>query len=170
MPATGNIRDDRKLNRPRHAKSALKKLSDGRQAFAGACADQSNRCPQLLSQGVDIHRPAPTLEVVRHVEDGQRRKPQAQDRPRQRKLPPEVRNIDDQHDRVRLGNIVHPAAKQIMRDLLVFGTRLKAIHPGQIDKQHILTLQLRPAEALLDRYSGIVGHFLPQPGQTIEES
>ena len=72
--------------------------------------------------------------------------------------------------RVRLGNIVHPAAKQIMRDLLVFGTRLEAVHPGQIDKQYILTLQTRPAEALLDRHSGVVGHFLPQPGQTIEES
>ncbi len=51
----------------------------------------------------NVHFAAARFQIVRHVQQNQSRQAQAQNRRGQHQMPPQVRRVQDQDDRIRLG-------------------------------------------------------------------
>ncbi len=114
---------------------------------------------------------AAAFQIVRHVEDDQRGQFQAEDRRGQNQVAPQVGAIQNQQQRVGLGDAGHGASQDIASYLFVFRARVQAVDAGQIHQDHFVMVMRHAcfADALFHRDAREVGHFLAQAGEAIEE-
>ena len=134
-------------------------------------AHEHDRSPQLRRQQGCIHAPTPALQIVRHVQNHQRRNLQTQHRCRQHQVPGEAGRIENQKNRIRLRQVGHLARKHIVSHLLVFRSGLEGINTRQVDQRHFTQqIDTRRSHMPLDSDAGIIRNPLPQSSQTIEQS
>ena len=76
---------------------------------------------------------AATAQVVRHVEDYQRRQTQRQNRRREHEVPAHIGGIQHQQHGFRFGSVGALSGKNVVRYLLVFRSRRKAVDARQVD-------------------------------------
>ena len=125
---------------------------------------------EALGEGFGLHVAAALLQLVGHVQDDEGRQAQGEDRRGQDEVPAEVRDVEDEEDRVGLRDARHPPHQDVVRDLLVLRARREAVDAREVDDVELgRVLDLQLAEVLLDRDAGEVRDLLAQARETVEE-
>ena len=168
--AAPNVLQHRKLQPLADGGATGQKGADGLQPFTPGSAGLDHRHPQLLRQAVPIHPTAPAAQVVGHVQDDQGGNSQSQDGGCQAQVAVQIGGIDDQQDGVRRRQVRHLAQQHASSHALVLRPGREAVDARQIHQGDLPAI-LHPdlAQALFYRYSRIVGHLLPEPGEAVEE-
>ena len=95
---------------------------------------------------------------------------EGEDRRGEDEVAAEVRDVEDEEDRVGLRDARHPAHQDVVGDLLVLGARREAVDAGEVDDVELgRVLDLQLAEVLLDGDAGEVRDLLAEPGEAVEE-
>ncbi len=142
LAAARNILQNRKLNARRRqrrgaGRSAFHELEDLLDALAFGRADERNRRTELAGQLGRVHVAAAAFEIVRHIEDDQRRQLQAEDGRGQHQVAAQVGAIQDQQQSVGLGDAGHVPSQYVAGHLFVFRARVQAVDAGQIHQNHV---------------------------------
>ena len=88
--------------------------------------------PSSLASSAVSTWPPRLLQIVRHVEDDQRRQFQAENRRGQHQMAAEVGAIQNQQHASGLGMPGMAPGQDVARDLLVFRARIQAVDAGQV--------------------------------------
>ena len=143
--------------------------------MSARCTDQRHRCAQLLGDLRRIDRPSAPFQFVAHVEDDQRRQTQPENRRGESQVARQIGRVYNQQHCFRPLHAEHCTRQHVARDLLVFGPRVQAIDPRQIDQIHrdrhlvLSATELQLAPPLIHRHAGIIRHLLAQSGQAVEQ-
>ena len=174
--ALRNILQHRKLDARRGQRSgagrgSFHELEDLFDALPFGGADQRNRRAEFTGELGRIHLAAAALQIVRHVEDHQRRQLQAENRRGQHQMAAQVGAIQDQEQRVGLGDAGHGAGQNVAGHLFVFRARVQAVNAGQIDQHDVAIPVMHPgfADALFHGDARKIGHLLSKTCQAIEK-
>ena len=147
------------------SRGSEQKLLDAIDAGSFGGADQGHGRIEFRRQCRHIYFAPAGSEIVRHVEQHQGWQAEAQDRRGQHQVAAQIRHIQNEHDRVGLGEISALSGEHVVRDLLVFGAGMQAIDTGQIDqKDFLMSLELGFAHTMLDGHAREVGDFLAKSG------
>ena len=78
--------------------------------------------------------------------------------------------VENDENGIGLGGAGHAAAKNVDGDAGVFRVRREGVDAGQIDEREVVAAYAgHEAHALLDGDAGVVGNFLTEAGEAIEE-
>ena len=171
LAAAREVGEDREeVHRPRDADAPPQELQDRVVPLAGRRADERDGRAEPLGESFGLYVAAALLQLVGHVQDDEGRQTQGEDRRRQDEVAAEVRDVEDEEDRVGLRNTRHPPHQDVVRHLLVLRARREAVDAREVDDVELgCVFDLQLAEVLLDRDAGKVGDLLAQTGQAVEE-
>ena len=176
LAAARNVLQNRQLyargcERCSAGRSAFHELENFLDALALGSADERHRRTKLARQLGRINVAAAAFQIVGHIEDHQRRQLEAEDRRREHQMAAEVGAIQDQQQRIGLGDAGHGAGQDVARHLFIFRPRVQAVDAGQIDQHYVAVLMWHFGftDALFYRDAGKVRHLLAQPSEAIEE-
>ena len=90
-----------------------------------------------VGQRRHIHLPAPHRQIIGHVEQDQSRQSQTQNWSGENQMTAKIGGVQDQDDGVGLREIAALTLQDVVGNLLVFGTGMKAVNPWKIDKENL---------------------------------
>ncbi len=142
----------------------------GVEAGAMDGADLRDRSAEFAGQLERVDLPAARLHQVGHVEQHQRGQSHRQHRRGEHQLAGQMKRVQNQKNSVGLGRAGHASAQHIHGDARVFRVRSERIDARQIDQREVFAAHAgHEAHALLDGDAGVVGDFLAQAGELVEE-
>ncbi len=148
----------------------IQKERDGVEAGSVHGADLRYRSAEFARELERVDLAAARLHQVAHVEQHQRGQADSQHRRGEHKLAREMQRVENEQDRVGLGRARHAAAQDIHGDARILRVRSERVDAGQVDQREVFAAYAgHNAHALLDGDAGIVGDFLAQAGELVEE-
>ena len=168
----GRVADDGQLDAMGFGVAVLliEKERDGVEPGAVDGADLRHRRVEFARQLERVDLAAARLHQVRHVEQHQRGQADGKHRHGQHQLARQMQRVQNQQNRVGLGRAGHAAAQHVHGDARVFRVRSERVDAGQIDEREVFAADAgHQSLALLDGDAGVVGDFLAQAGELVEE-
>ncbi len=139
-------------------------------AFTLGPHDGNHRNAQFPLEFLGRYVYVATLGDVHHVQRDNQRAAQLYELADQVQIALQIAGIDDNDDDVRAFHIRPNSAEDFHRDLFIGGAADEAVGAGQIDDVAPAAIgQLAAADFFFDGYAGIVGDFLAQAGEGVED-
>ena len=148
----------------------IEKERDGVEAGAVDGADLRDRRVEFARQLEHVDMAAARLHEVGHVEQHQRGQADGEHRQGEHELTRQMKRVQNQQNSVGLGRAGHAAAQHVDGDARVFRVRSERVDAGQVDEREIFAAHAgHQSHALLDGDAGVVGDFLAQARELVEE-